>query len=97
MYRQVESGEGVVDYTPDAQTNVPVSVHYGNVLPANLRHGKTNVMPLMPKNSENMARKDHEMLRSIIENSAFTLSQSKKRNNTYLRMEKEILCGSQPQ
>ena len=61
------------------------------MLPSKLRHGNYNVMPLMPKNMNGVAKTDKALLQKIIQSSAFTLSQSERKNAEIEKMGRNLV------
>ena len=69
------------------------NVNYRNVLPSNLRYGNKNVMPLIPQNLDNNFNdNDKAMLRHLLENTSYTLAQSKQKNTEMTNLAYGILC-----
>lgn len=64
-----------------SELNLPlVQASYANVLPSKLRHGNFNVMPLIPKNIENLPQSEQALLHQVIQHSSFTLAEYQKKN-----------------
>lgn len=69
------------------------NVNYRNVLPSNLRYGNKNVMPLIPQNLDNsFNNNDKAMLRHLLENTSYTLAQSKQKNTEMTNLAYGLLC-----
>ena len=69
------------------------NVNYRNILPSNLRYGNKNVMPLIPQNLDTSFNdNDKAMLRHLLENTSYTLAQSKQKNTEMTNLAYGILC-----
>ena len=88
-----------VDLHNDDSLEIPeevqevTNVNYRNVLPCNLRYGNKNVMPLIPQNLDtSFNENDKAMLRHLLENTSYTLAQSKQKNTEMTNLAYGILC-----
>ena len=57
------------------------NANYHNILPSNLRQGNMNVMPLLPKNTENIPQSHRARLKRVMQQSAYVLAEYQQKNS----------------